>query len=114
MTVDGVSYRLPPMFTVFATQNPIEQEGTYPLPEAQLDRFMMKVLANYPDEAEEIDMLRVHQQGIRVEDLDRFGLADGRRRGGIARGPGGDPRLAPSATRCSATSPGWSGPRART
>jgi len=75
VTVDGVSHRLPAVFTVFATQNPIEQEGTYPLPEAQLDRFMMKVRADYPSEAEEVEVLRVHQSGIRVEDLDRFGLA---------------------------------------
>ncbi len=74
VTVDGVTYSLPPVFTVFATQNPVEQEGTYPLPEAQLDRFMMKVLVNYPGEEEEIGILRVHQQGIRVEDLDRFDL----------------------------------------
>ncbi|MFO0823067.1 MAG: MoxR family ATPase [Gemmataceae bacterium] len=75
VTVDGVSYRLPAVFTVFATQNPVEQEGTYRLPEAQLDRFMMKVLAEYPGEPEEVEILRVHQRGIRVEDLDRFGLA---------------------------------------
>jgi MoxR-like ATPase len=74
VTVDGVSYRLPAVFTVFATQNPVEQEGTYPLPEAQLDRFMMKVLADYPDEEGEVDVLRVHQRGIRVDDLDRFDL----------------------------------------
>jgi MoxR-like ATPase len=74
VTVDGVTYPLPPVFTVFATQNPVEQEGTYPLPEAQLDRFMMKVLVNYPGEEEEVGILRVHQQGIRVEDLERFGL----------------------------------------
>jgi len=74
VTVDGVSHVLPPVFTVFATQNPIEQEGTYPLPEAQLDRFMMKVLVTYPAEDDEVEILRVHQQGIRVEDLDRFGL----------------------------------------
>jgi MoxR-like ATPase len=74
VTVDGVTYPLPPVFTVFATQNPVEQEGTYPLPEAQLDRFMMKVLVNYPAEEEEVGILRVHQQGIRVEDLERFGL----------------------------------------
>jgi MoxR-like ATPase len=74
VTVDGVSYPLPTVFTVFATQNPVEQEGTYPLPEAQLDRFMMKVLVSYPAEAEEVGILRVHQQGIRVEDLDRFDL----------------------------------------
>jgi MoxR-like ATPase len=74
VTVDGTSYRLPSVFTVFATQNPIEQEGTYPLPEAQLDRFMMKVLVTYPGEEEEIAILRTHQQSLRVEDLDRFGL----------------------------------------
>jgi MoxR-like ATPase len=74
VTVDGVAHKLPGLFTVFATQNPIEQEGTYPLPEAQLDRFMMKVLAKYPDEEHEVEVLRVHQRGIRVEDLDRFDL----------------------------------------
>ncbi len=74
VTVDGVSYKLPAVFTVFATQNPVEQEGTYPLPEAQLDRFMMKVIAEYPSEAGEVEILRVHQRGIRIEDLERFGL----------------------------------------
>jgi MoxR-like ATPase len=74
VTVDGVTYRLPAVFTVFATQNPIEQEGTYPLPEAQLDRFMMKVNVSYPDAREEVEILRVHQRGIRVEDLGRFEL----------------------------------------
>ncbi|HEV3168003.1 MAG TPA: MoxR family ATPase [Isosphaeraceae bacterium] len=74
VTIDGTTYPLPAVFTVFATQNPIEQEGTYPLPEAQLDRFMMKVLVTYPSQDEEVGILRVHQQGIRVEDLERFGL----------------------------------------
>jgi MoxR-like ATPase len=74
VTVDGASYRLPAIFTVFATENPIEQEGTYPLPEAQLDRFMMKVVVSYPSAEEEVSILRVHQQGIRVEDLNRFDL----------------------------------------
>jgi len=74
VTVDGESYRLPRVFTVFATQNPVEQEGTYPLPEAQLDRFMMKVFADYPSETEEVEILRVHQRGVRVEDLERFDL----------------------------------------
>jgi MoxR-like ATPase len=74
VTVDGTSYPLPPVFSVFATQNPVEQEGTYPLPEAQLDRFMMKLIAAYPDEAGEVEILRVHHQGARVEDLERFGL----------------------------------------
>jgi MoxR-like ATPase len=74
VTVDGTSYALPRVFTVFATQNPIEQEGTYPLPEAQLDRFMMKLVVSYPREDQEVEILRVHQQGIRLEDLERFGL----------------------------------------
>jgi MoxR-like ATPase len=81
VTVDGVTYPLPRVFTVFATENPIEQEGTYPLPEAQLDRFMMKVIVTYPTPDQEVGILRVHQQGIRVEDLDRFEL---RRLGGEA------------------------------
>jgi MoxR-like ATPase len=75
VTVDGVSHPLPAVFTVFATQNPVEQEGTYPLPEAQLDRFMLKALAAYPSEPEEVEVLRVHHRGARIEDLDRFGLA---------------------------------------
>jgi MoxR-like ATPase len=74
VTVDGVSYPLPAVFSVFATQNPVEQEGTYPLPEAQLDRFLMKVLVAYPGEEEEVEILRVHHHGMRVEDLGRFGL----------------------------------------
>jgi MoxR-like ATPase len=74
VTVDGETYLLPPIFTVFATQNPVEQEGTYPLPEAQLDRFMMKVFAEYPSEEDEEEILRVHQRGMRVEDLNRFEL----------------------------------------
>src|SRR5437667_10891278 len=74
VTVDGVSYALPAVFTVFATQNPIEKEGTYPLPEAQLDRFMMKILVHYPNLEQEVSILRVHQQGNRVEDLERFNL----------------------------------------
>jgi MoxR-like ATPase len=74
VTVDGSTYSLPATFTVFATQNPVEQEGTYPLPEAQLDRFMMKVNVAYPEEPQEVEILALHQQGIRVEDLERFGL----------------------------------------
>ena len=54
VTVGGVTYPLPDPFFVLATQNPIEQEGTYPLPEAQLDRFMMKIHVGYPSEADEI------------------------------------------------------------
>jgi MoxR-like ATPase len=54
VTLDGEAHVLPPPFMVLATQNPIEQEGTYALPEAQLDRFLLKVLIDYPSEAEEL------------------------------------------------------------
>jgi len=54
VTIDRDTYQLPPNFTVFATQNPIEYEGTYPLPEAQKDRFMLKITMNPPDRAEEL------------------------------------------------------------
>jgi MoxR-like ATPase len=59
VTAGGVQRRLPEPFFVMATQNPIEQEGTYPLPEAQLDRFMFNVLVNYPSEQEEFDIVRL-------------------------------------------------------
>jgi MoxR-like ATPase len=57
VTIDGVSYQLPPPFMVMATQNPIEYEGTYPLPEAELDRFQMRISIGYPELAEEARML---------------------------------------------------------
>ncbi len=57
ITIDGKTYRLPPPFMVLATQNPIEQEGTYRLPEAQLDRFLFKIVVPYPSEEEEIEIL---------------------------------------------------------
>lgn len=60
VTQDGVTHRLPEPFVTFATQNPIEQEGTYPLPLAQLDRFMFKVLVSYPPAQEEVHVLREH------------------------------------------------------
>jgi len=64
-TVDGVSHDLPSPFVVFATQNPLEHEGTYPLPEAQLDRFLFKVLVDYPDEELEARLLaEVHARPV--------------------------------------------------
>ena len=57
LTIDGVTYRLEKPFFVMATQNPIEYEGTYPLPEAQLDRFLLKLEMGYPDLEEEIEIL---------------------------------------------------------
>ncbi|NSZ66943.1 MoxR family ATPase (plasmid) [Agrobacterium tumefaciens] len=59
VTVGGKSYPLPELFMVMATQNPIEQEGTYPLPEAQLDRFLMHIEVGYPDEASEAAIMRL-------------------------------------------------------
>ncbi len=61
VTSDGVRRPLPAWFTVFATQNPVDFEGTYPLPEAQLDRFLLKIKVKYPSEAEERAMLKRHQ-----------------------------------------------------
>jgi MoxR-like ATPase len=58
VTIGDTTYGLPDPFLVLATQNPIEQEGTYPLPEAQVDRFMLKVLVNYPDKAQELEILK--------------------------------------------------------
>ena len=63
VTIDGVSYTLPEPFLVVATQNPIEYEGTYPLPEAQLDRFQFKVIVDYRSEEEENEVLRRHLLG---------------------------------------------------
>ncbi len=61
VTVGGTTHRLPPVFMVIATQNPIEQEGTYPLPEAQLDRFHMKIRIDYPSPEEELAILHLDQ-----------------------------------------------------
>jgi len=63
VTVERTSHVLNRPFLVLATQNPIESEGTYNLPEAQLDRFMFKIVANYPSAAEEADILRMHSRG---------------------------------------------------
>ncbi len=60
VTSDGTRRPLPPWFTVFATQNPVDFEGTYPLPEAQLDRFLMKIRVSYPSETEELQILERH------------------------------------------------------
>ena len=71
VTVAGKTYPLPPLFLVMATQNPIEQEGTYPLPEAQMDRFLFKVRVDYPDAASERAIVQMLQQeeGSNTTDL---------------------------------------------
>ncbi|HMC21906.1 MAG TPA: MoxR family ATPase [Thermoanaerobaculia bacterium] len=68
VTIDGATHVLSPMLTVLATQNPIEYEGTYPLPEAQLDRFMMKIIVGYPAlKSERLMITRMHQLGDQVQ-----------------------------------------------
>jgi MoxR-like ATPase len=69
VTLDGVTHRLGPPFFVIATQNPYEFEGTYPLPESQLDRFLLRTDMGYPDRAAERDLLRQHRDGEPVEHL---------------------------------------------
>lgn len=69
ITVDGVTRRLPSPFLVLATQNPIESQGTYPLPEAQLDRFLMKVHIGYPDETVEQNLLSAYVDGFDPQHL---------------------------------------------
>ncbi len=76
ITVDGVSYRLPEPFMVMATQNPIEYEGTFPLPEAQLDRFMMNISIGYPKAIDEMNILDSHQHHHPLEDLSQIMTAE--------------------------------------
>ncbi len=74
VSVDGDTYPLPEPFMVIATQNPIEYEGTYPLPEAQLDRFMLKVKLDLPSRDEEIEILNRHANGFHPTELAQAGL----------------------------------------
>jgi MoxR-like ATPase len=69
VTVDGRTYRLDPPFMVIATQNPVEMEGTYPLPEAQRDRFMARIAIGYPDRAAELGMLSTHGSSSPLDQL---------------------------------------------
>jgi MoxR-like ATPase len=79
VTIDGTGYALSPGFLVVATQNPIEHEGTYPLPEAQLDRFLFKILIDYPDRDQEREMVKIHGHRSampRMDDLAIDAVAD--------------------------------------
>ena len=73
-TIDGEPFQLSRHFTVFATQNPIEYEGTYPLPEAQLDRFMLKVIVSYPRPEEEERMLGLYNAGQEPHNVESSGI----------------------------------------
>ena len=103
VTVDGESHPLPDPFLVLATQNPVEYEGTYPLPEAQRDRFLVHVAIGYPDAGDERAMLRLARRGLAptaLEDVRPVASAERPARGA---GAGGRDRASP--TRSSAT---WS------
>jgi len=74
VTIDGEAQPLPAPFLVFATQNPIDYEGTYPLPEAQLDRFLLKVVVDYPTAEAEVAVLKRHHEGFKPQSLDEAGI----------------------------------------
>ncbi|MEJ2561500.1 MAG: AAA family ATPase [Anaerolineales bacterium] len=76
VTVDGVTHHTPEPFLVLATQNPIEYEGTFPLPEAQMDRFLMRINLGYPDGPDEIRMLEEQQIVHPIENLERVVSVD--------------------------------------
>jgi MoxR-like ATPase len=75
VTIDGVRHQLSPEFSVFATQNPVEFEGTYPLPEAQLDRFLLKIRVPYPAAQDEVEILTKVQNGFEPREIDRIDIA---------------------------------------
>src|SRR6202051_401078 len=74
VTIDGVGNHLSRFFTVFATQNPVEFEGTYPLPEAQLDRFLLKLQVPYPGSLDEVQLLANVQNGFESRELVKGGF----------------------------------------
>ncbi len=74
VTIDGETYPLNPLFFVIATQNPIEQQGTYPLPEAQLDRFLFKHKLSYPGREEELKIVQAHGQRTGTRDIGALGI----------------------------------------
>jgi MoxR-like ATPase len=74
VTVDGIPRPLPDPFVVAATQNPVEYEGTYPLPEAQLDRFLLKLTVPLPERTDEVEILQRHASGFDPRDLDAAGV----------------------------------------
>jgi len=74
-TIDGERYKLSPMFSVLATENPIEYEGTYPLPEAQLDRFLLKILIDYPQADAELEIVSRWDAGFNARELEQVEIA---------------------------------------
>ena len=76
LTIDGTTYPLPTPFIVLATQNPVEHTGTYPLPEAQLDRFFMQLSLGYPDHGEELDILKRNMRSRPIDELEPVASAE--------------------------------------
>src|ERR671915_1018894 len=74
VTIDGEAHPLSPIFTVLATENPIEYEGTYPLPEAQLDRFLLKILIGYPSPEEETRIVANWDEGFNARRLNQVDI----------------------------------------
>lgn len=74
VSVDGQEHHLSEVFTAFATQNPIEYEGTYPLPEAQLDRFLLKIVVGYPEQQQEVEILKHYQAGFDAARVTTFNI----------------------------------------
>lgn len=72
VTIDGSTHRMGSIYTIIATQNPVEQEGTYRLPEAQLDRFLFKIHMGYPSVDEEVDILKHHQDNVKLTKLEEI------------------------------------------
>lgn len=72
VTIDGSTHRMGSIYTIIATQNPVEQEGTYRLPEAQLDRFLFKIRMGYPSVDEEVDILKRHQNNVKLTKLEEI------------------------------------------
>ena len=125
VSAGGNTFDLPLPFLVFATQNPIEQEGTYPLPEAQLDRFLFKALIGYPGRDEEVTMVKTHGHQTATPHLDQLAVHPQRARlarliqVATAMGAAG-PSLAgpqrvwrPGGRRCSPARRGWRACRSR-
>jgi MoxR-like ATPase len=113
VTVAGKTHRMPPLFMVMATQNPVEQEGTYPLPEAQMDRFMLHVLIDYPPIEDEVEVIRLvrGEESAAAERTERPAPPPRSRRRPSSRRGARSPRCT-SPPPWSATSPIWSTPRA--
>ncbi len=85
VTIDGTGYELTPFFTVYSTQNPVEFEGTYPLPEAQLDRFLAKIRIGYPNGEQEVQILENIQNGFDSRELKKVRFRDGSARSAAGR-----------------------------